>query len=97
MLIQASLKVLPKSYTNREQDYKLVDEALVLIKESGLKHEIGCSETTIEGKNENVLALVQKIQEHYYEKNIEFTLFLTIESNKEKFYIENKKDNISKI
>ncbi len=97
MLVQASFKVLPKSYNNREKDYALVDEALLLIQESGLKHIIGCSETTIEGENKEVLSLIEKIQNHYYEKKVDFTFFITIESNSDTFYIEEKKESISKI
>ncbi len=97
MLVQASLKVLPKSYNNREEDYALVDEALLLIQNSGLKHIIGCSETTIEGENKEVLALIEKIQNNYSDKKTDFTFFITIESNSDSFYIEEKKDSISKI
>ncbi len=97
MLVQASLKVLPKSYNNREEDYALVDEALLLIQKSNLKYIIGCSETTIEGENEEVFSLIKKIQKYYYDKKVDFTFFITIESNSDAFYIEDKKESIKNI
>ncbi len=97
MLIQASLKVMPHSFKGREEDYALVDEALLMIQNSGLKHIIGCSETTIEGENEEVLNLIKEIQNHYHNKGINFIFLITIESNSESFYIEDKKESISKI
>lgn len=97
MLVQASLKAMPNSYESLAKNYELVDEALRIIKNSGLKYEIGCSETTVEGENTDILNLIAQIQQYYYEKDIQFLIFATIEYNKEQFYIENKKENIAKI
>ncbi len=97
MKVQASLKVMPNSYDSRKVDYSLVDEALRIIKSSNLIYAIGPSETTVEGNQDEVLNLVKKIQDFYYSKGINHIFFITIEYNTEKFYIENKKENISKI
>lgn len=97
MRIQASLKVTPKSYQSRAADYALVDEALKIIKDFGLKYEIGTSETTVEGEREQVLKLIIKIQDYYYQKQINHGFLINFEYNDEKFYIANKKENIAKI
>lgn len=97
MFVQASLKVLPNSYINREGDYNYVDEALKIIKASNLYYIIGASETTVEGHRDDVMDLVKQIQDYYYERDINNVMFITFEYNTEKFYINNKKENISKI
>ncbi len=97
MNIQASLKVLPNNYEKREDNYKLVDEALKIIIASNLKFVIGCSETTIQGDRDQVIDLIKDIQDYYYQKNIEFIFFVTFEYNIDNFYIEDKKMNIKRI
>ncbi len=95
MIVQSSIKVLPNNYKSREDNYRLVDEALLIIRDSALKYQIGTSETTVEGELEEVLNLVSKIQYYYYENKIDtFTINCSFEYNSENFYIENKLNNI---
>ena len=46
--------------------YGLVDEAIVVIKASGLKWEVGAMSTTVEGPLEEILALVPALQERLF-------------------------------
>ena len=97
MIVQASLKVLPNTYNTRELNYKLVDEALIKIKNSKLQYKIGPSETTVQGERNIILELIKNIQDYYYDNEIEFLFFITFEYNKENFYIDKKQINIDNI
>ncbi|MFC4076198.1 MTH1187 family thiamine-binding protein [Salinithrix halophila] len=57
-----SLQVLPRASGDREI-YDLVDEAIRVIRESGVKYEVGPMETTMEGDYDELMAVVKKAQE----------------------------------
>ncbi len=46
--------------------YFLVDEAIEIIKASGLNYEVGAMSTTVEGPLEDILALVPAIQNRVF-------------------------------
>jgi len=60
-VVNLSLQVLPK--TTEERTYAVVDEAIRVIRESGVKHRVGPMETTMEGEQDELWAIVKKAQE----------------------------------
>ncbi len=59
--INLAIQVLPKSST--KDLYQLVDTAIHVIQESGLKYQVCPFETVIEGDYETVMNVVKKAQE----------------------------------
>jgi len=56
-----SLQVLPR--VSDDQIYGVVDQVIAMIKASGLNHEVGPMETTIEGDLDELLELVGRAQQ----------------------------------
>ena len=56
-----SLQVLPR--VSDDQIYGVVDQVIAMIKASGLNHEVGPMETTIEGDLDELLELVRLAQQ----------------------------------
>jgi len=65
-IINASLQVLP--IVNDKHPYEWVDEAIDVIKQSGLKYEVGPFATTLEGGYNEVMDVVSSINEYLYKK-----------------------------
>ncbi|HEV8287055.1 MAG TPA: thiamine-binding protein [Chitinophagaceae bacterium] len=65
-IINASLQVLP--IVNDKHPYEWVDEAIDLIKQSGLKYEVGPFATVLEGRYNEVMTVVNSINEYLYKK-----------------------------
>ena len=63
-IVNASLQVLP--IVQDRHPYEWVDEAILIIQRSGLKHEIGAFATVIEGTYDEVINLINAINEHLY-------------------------------
>jgi len=59
--VNVSLQVLPR--VPDECIYPVVDEVIKMIKESGVKYEVGPMETTMEGELDVLLEIVKKAQE----------------------------------
>lgn len=79
--INIALQVLPRS--ENKDTYDLVDIAIDLIQNSGLKYRVCPFETVIEGEFDEIMALVKKIHEKLYEQGAESMLaYLKIQSNK---------------
>ena len=57
-----SLQVLPRGKTD-EEIYALVDKAIEIIRESGVRYEVGPMETTMEGDYDQLMELVKRAQE----------------------------------
>ncbi|HET7627370.1 MAG TPA: MTH1187 family thiamine-binding protein [Bacillales bacterium] len=57
-----SVQVLPRMKGDRDL-YAVVDKAIEVIAESGLKYEVGPMETTIEGDYDEIMPIVKKAQE----------------------------------
>lgn len=66
-IVNASLQVLP--IVNDRHPYEWVDEAIEIIKKSGIKFEVGPFATVIEGKYDDVLKVVNAVNEYLYSKN----------------------------
>lgn len=64
--VNASLQVLPVA--TEKHPYIWVDEAIAIIKESGIKCEVGPFTTVVEGTYEQVMKAINDINEYLYEK-----------------------------
>lgn len=58
-----SLQVIPGARGSKEELYAIVDEAIKVISESGVKYEVGPMETTMEGDYDELMAIVKRAQE----------------------------------
>jgi uncharacterized protein YqgV (UPF0045/DUF77 family) len=61
-IINASLQIVP--VVMDKHPYEWVDEAILLIQQSGIKHEIGPFATVLEGTYNEVLKVVNDVNEH---------------------------------
>lgn len=64
--VNASLQVLPVATS--KHPYEWVDEAIAIIKQSGVKCEVGPFTTVVEGTYEQVMNAIHAINEYLYEK-----------------------------
>lgn len=60
-VVNLSLQVLPN--VPEGQTYEVVDEAIRIIRESGVKYLVGPMETTMEGELDDLLEVVKKAQD----------------------------------
>ncbi|RYY97934.1 MAG: thiamine-binding protein [Chitinophagaceae bacterium] len=60
--VNASLQLLP--VVQDRHPYEWVDEAIAVIKRSGIAHEVGPFATTLEGTYEEVVAVFHAVNEH---------------------------------
>lgn len=59
-MIIADIAVMPMlPFVSEEEMYSVVDKVIELIKQSGLKYEIGAMSTTVEGEFEEVFELIK--------------------------------------
>ena len=65
-IVNASLQVLP--VVNDKHPYEWVDEAIAIIKKSGIKHEVGPFATVVEGQYKEVMELINNINEFLFER-----------------------------
>lgn len=65
--INASIQLLP--IVQDRHAYEWVDEAIDIIKNSGLSYEVGPFATTVEGTYQQVMELINHINEHLYQRN----------------------------
>jgi uncharacterized protein YqgV (UPF0045/DUF77 family) len=64
--ISASIQLLP--IVQDRHAYEWVDEAIAIIQQSGIKHEVGAFATVVEGTYEEVLAVIHQINEHFVQR-----------------------------
>ncbi len=64
MLANLSLQVIP---INQENAYGVIDQALLLIKKSGIKHIVGPFSTSLEGELDVLMNLVDQIRKTCFE------------------------------
>lgn len=62
--VNASIQLVP--VVQDRHPYEWVDEAIYIIQQSGIKHEIGPFSTVIEGTYEEVMRVIHLINEHLY-------------------------------
>ncbi|MCG8579945.1 MAG: thiamine-binding protein [Bacteroidales bacterium] len=63
-IVNVAIQVLPMS--DKHEMYDMVDDAISLILNSGLKYKVTPFETVVEGEYAEVMNLVQKVQEACY-------------------------------
>ncbi|MBI9052378.1 MAG: thiamine-binding protein [Bacteroidales bacterium] len=79
--VNVALQVLPKSETKKA--YDLVDDAINVIKESGLIYKVCPFETVIEGPYDQIMKLVEDVQKECFESGAdELLVYLKIQTRK---------------
>jgi len=66
-IINASIQIVP--VVQDRHPYEWVDEAIEVIKSSGIKCEVGPFATVVEGKYEQVMQVINAINEHLEQRN----------------------------
>ena len=66
-IISASIQIIPLAQDRHP--YEWVDEAINVIKQSGIQYEVGPFATVIEGKYDDVMKVVHAINEYLYQKD----------------------------
>lgn len=61
-LINASIQLLP--VVQDRHPYEWVDEAIAVIQQSGIKHEVGPFATVLEGTYTEVMTVIHQVNEH---------------------------------
>lgn len=78
--INVALQVLPRA-TNKDT-YALVDKAIEIIEQSGLKYKVCPFETVIEGYYDEIMAIVKKVHEQCYASGTETMMtYIKIQSS----------------
>lgn len=65
-IVNAAIQILP--VVQDRHPYEWVDEAIEVIRASGLKYEVGPFETVIEGRYNEVMDLINAINEKLYSR-----------------------------
>ena len=88
--VNVAIQVLPKSKTKKA--YDLVDDAIKVIQESGLKYRVCPFETVIEGPYNEIMQIVEKVQARCFESGAdELMVYIKIQNKKDsKVTIEDK-------
>jgi uncharacterized protein YqgV (UPF0045/DUF77 family) len=82
-IVNVAIQVLPVSKTIHP--YNIVDKAIEIIHNSGLNYKVCPFETVVEGKLEEILQLVAKIQEECYTVGAEsMMMYIKIQSSANK-------------
>lgn len=66
-IINASIQLVP--IVNDRHPYEWVDEAIEVIKSSGIKFEVGPFATVVEGKYDEVMNVINQVNEHLLQRN----------------------------
>ncbi len=65
-IVNASIQILP--IVQDRHPYEWVDEAIAVIQQSNVKYEVGAFATTLEGKYEEVMNVINAINEYLLKK-----------------------------
>lgn len=65
-LVNAAIQLLP--IVQDKHPYEWVDEAIDIIRRSGIKHEVGPFSTVLEGRYSEVMAVINNVNEYLYAK-----------------------------
>ena len=81
--VNVALQVLPSSKS--KHPYDIVDKAIEIIKESGIRYRVCPFETVMEGNYDDIMAVIKKVQLACLEYGAESMIsFIKIQINKEK-------------
>jgi len=88
--VNIAVQVLPKSKI--KGTYELVDDAIKVIHDSGLKYRVCPFETVIEGPYDEIMNVVERLQQECFNSGAdELLVYLKIQNRKnEKVTIEDK-------
>lgn len=65
--INASIQILP--IVTDKHPYEWVDEAIAIIQQSGINHEVGPFATVLEGTYDEVMEVIRQVNEYLYSRN----------------------------
>ena len=65
-IVNASIQIIP--VVQDKHPYEWVDEAIVIIRQSGIKYEVGPFATVLEGTYTEVMAVIQAVNEYLYSR-----------------------------
>jgi len=65
-IVNASIQIIP--VVQDRHPYQWVDEAIAVIQQSGIKHEVGPFATVIEGKYTEVMQVIDSINEYLHSR-----------------------------
>jgi uncharacterized protein YqgV (UPF0045/DUF77 family) len=65
-MVNAALQILP--VTQDKHPYEWVDEAIAIIRQSGIQHEVGPFATQLEGKYAEIMKVIDQVNEHLFSK-----------------------------
>jgi uncharacterized protein (TIGR00106 family) len=68
-IINASLQIIP--LVNDKHPYEWVDEAIEVIKKSGIKYEVGPFATILEGSYNEIMEVMNQVNEYLLSRNCE--------------------------
>ena len=63
-IVNASIQILP--VVQDKHPYEWVDEAIAIIQQSGIKHEVGPFATVLEGTYDQVMKVIHDVNEYLY-------------------------------
>ena len=65
-MVNASLQILP--IVQNKHPYEWVDEAIAIIQQSGIKHEVGPFATQLEGNYADIMQVINDVNEYLFSK-----------------------------
>ncbi len=65
-IVNASVQILP--VVQDKHPYEWVDEAIAIIQQSGIKHEVGPFATQLEGTYKEIMQVIDSINEYLFSK-----------------------------
>jgi uncharacterized protein (TIGR00106 family) len=66
-IVNASIQIIP--VVQDKHPYEWVDEAIAIIQQSGIKHEVGPFATVLEGTYDAVMKVINEVNEHLLSRN----------------------------
>jgi uncharacterized protein (TIGR00106 family) len=66
-IVNASLQIVP--VVNDKHPYEWVDEAIEVIKNSGIKYEVGSFATVMEGTYDEIMEVINEVNEYLLSRN----------------------------
>lgn len=66
-IVNTSLQIVP--IVQDKHPYEWVDEAIAIIQQSGIKHEVGPFATVLEGTYDEIMKVINAVNEYLLEKN----------------------------